>query len=224
MEILRIQHNRRYRAAQIVKILLKISKKIAVKSVACIKPFHSLVSTILSHRTRDEVTELVADRLLEIYPTPEKLSEATISSIRKLIRKVGFYRVKAEWLKEIAATLVRDFNSEVPDNYEDLMKLSGVGRKTAGCVLVYGFGKPAIPVDTHVHRISNRTGLVSTRTPEQTETELISLLRKKDWLPLNHAFVEHGKKTCKPIKPLCSQCLIISYCDYAKVNVMSCYQ
>jgi endonuclease-3 len=204
----------RRRAVLIVKTLVKDAGFTAVGSVSRGKPFRALVGTILSHRTRDEKTEIASKTLLSRYPNPRSLAKAPVSEIARLIRGVGFYRVKAKWLKNIAEILIRDFSSKVPDSYEKLLTLPGVGRKTAGCVLVYGFGKPAIPVDTHVHRIANRLGLVSTKTPEQTEKALAKLLPKRYWLALNQSFVEYGKKICKPVRPLCPLCRIAPLCNY----------
>ena len=205
----------RRKAILIVKALAKDAGITAVGSVSRGSPFRALVSTILSHRTRDEKTGIASKALLSRYPNPQSLAKAQVSEIARLIRGVGFYRVKAVWLKNIAGILLRDFGSKVPDSYEKLMALPGVGRKTAGCVLVYGFGKPAIPVDTHVHRIANRLGLVSTKSPQQTEEALMKLLPKRYWLVLNQSFVEYGKRVCKPIRPLCPRCRIAPLCNYA---------
>jgi endonuclease-3 len=205
----------RRKAILIVKALAKDAGITAVGSVSRGSPFRALVSTILSHRTRDEKTGIASKALLSRYPNPESLAKAPVSEIARLIRGVGFYRVKAVWLKTIAGILVHDFASKVPDSYEKLLTLPGVGRKTAGCVLVYGFRKPAIPVDTHVHRIANRIGLVSTKTPQQTEEALMKLLPKRYWLVLNQSFVEYGKRVCKPIRPLCPRCRIAPLCNYA---------
>jgi endonuclease-3 len=205
----------RRKAILIVKALAKDAGITAVGSVSRGSPFRALVSTILSHRTRDEKTGIASKALLARYPNPESLAKAQVSEIARLIRGVGFYRVKAVWLKTIAGILVHDFASKVPDSYEKLLTLPGVGRKTAGCVLVYGFRKPAIPVDTHVHRIANRIGLVSTKTPQQTEEALMKLLPKRYWLVLNQSFVEYGKRVCKPIRPLCPRCRIAPLCNYA---------
>jgi endonuclease-3 len=209
----------RRKAILIVRMLAKDAGSTAVGSVSRGKPFRALVSTILSHRTRDEKTEIASKALLSRYPNPESLAKARVSEIARLIRGVGFYRVKAKWLKNVAGILLRDFGSKVPDSYEKLLTLPGVGRKTAGCVLAYGFGKPTIPVDTHVHRIANRLGLVSTKTPQQTEEALTKLLPERHWLPLNQSFVEFGKKICKPISPMCSRCLIERFCG--QVGVMT---
>jgi Predicted EndoIII-related endonuclease len=135
-------------------------------------PFKILIGTILSHRTRDENTTIAARNLFRKYPSAKDLAIANVDEVKKLIKSVGFYNVKAKNIILVAQQIMQEFGGQVPDNLEDLMKLRSVGRKTANCVLVYGFGIPAIPVDTHVHRISNRLGIVKTTSAEETELEL----------------------------------------------------
>lgn len=177
-------------------------------------PFRILIGTILSHRTRDESTTKATERLFSVYDTPEKLAGADPKSVRELIRSVGFYNVKTKNVIQVAKQVVNEFGGKVPSDLESLMTLRAVGRKTANCVLVYGFDKPAIPVDTHVHRISNRLGLVQTKTPEQTELELMKTVPKKYWLELNELFVRFGQTTCKPIGPRCQTCTLAGSCRY----------
>jgi len=175
-------------------------------------PFQHLVFTVLSSRTKDEVTAEVCKRLFSVADTPEKLAELPVDRIEELIRGVGFYRVKAKNLKKLAEELVK--LGRVPDSYEELVKLPGVGRKTANVVLASAFGKDSIGVDTHVHRISNRLGLVSTEKPEETEEELKKLFPKKLWRKVNRAMVGFGQTVCKPQKPLCSECPFKDRCPY----------
>ena len=177
-------------------------------------PFQVLISTMISQRTRDENTDVASTKLFSRFKTPEQVAGASAKEIEKLIHASGFYRQKAGRIKEVSAILVRDFNSTVPKSKEQLMSLPGVGPKTAGCVLVYGFNLPAIPVDTHVHRISNRLGLAKTREPEKTEAVLEQLFEKKDWVAVNDLFVRFGQTTCKPIGPLCAQCPLNGICPY----------
>jgi endonuclease-3 len=179
-------------------------------------PFRVLIFTIISQRTRDEQTEVAADDLLTEYPTVNDLANAPVTDIEKLIKIAGFYRVKARKIKEVCGILEDKYNGEVPEDFESLMDLPSVGRKTANCVLVFGFGQPAIPVDTHVHRISNRLGLVKTKKPEETEEALRKILPKKYWLDINHMFVTFGKTICRPISPKCSECPISDLCEYYK--------
>lgn len=175
-------------------------------------PFTVLVGTILSQRTRDENTASASLALFSKYDTPEKLAKAQVGAVQELIRPAGFYRVKARILKKVSQDLLDRFEGKVPDELEELLTLPGVGRKTANCVLVYGFGKVAIPVDTHVHRISNRLGWVRTRTPEETELELIRILPKRYWLEINDLLVTHGQRICKPLGPRCPQCPVNDIC------------
>ncbi|MDA4126194.1 MAG: endonuclease III [Thaumarchaeota archaeon] len=182
-------------------------------------PFRILIGTILSHRTRDENTTRATENLFSKYKTPFQLATADPDIVRRLIKPSGFYNMKTKNIMIASRQLLDEFGGEVPDNEEDLLKLHSVGRKTANCVLVYAFNKPAIPVDTHVHRISNRLGLVSTKKPEETEAELVRKVPKKYWLELNDLFVRFGQTTCKPIGPHCSTCSLSGECFYYKTVV-----
>lgn len=184
-------------------------------------PFRILIGTVLSHRTRDESTSVASERLFSVYDTPEKLASADPETVKKLIRSVGFYNVKTKNVIRVAKQIVTEFGGRVPDDIDDLLKLHAVGRKTANCVLVYGFNKPAIPVDTHVHRIANRLGLVQTKTPEETEKVLTKTVPKKYWLELNELFVRFGQTTCKPVGPRCDVCTLTGVCKYYREVVES---
>lgn len=175
-------------------------------------PFRILVATILSLRTKDEVTSKASERLFEKVKTPQDLLNLSEKEIEELIYPVGFYRNKARVLKEVAKSLIEKFDGKVPDRLEDLLSLKGVGRKTANLVLAAGYGKPAICVDTHVHRISNRLGLVKTKSPEQTEFELMKAVPVKFWNDINKIFVAFGQTVCKPVKPRCDICPVKDYC------------
>ena len=177
-------------------------------------PFRILISTILSHRTRDENTTKATENLFAVYRTPSQLANADPSVVRRLIKPSGFYNMKTRNIIKASKQLVDEFGGNVPDNEDDLLKLHSVGRKTANCVLVYAFNKPAIPVDTHVHRISNRLGLVKTRNPEETEAALMKTVPKQYWLELNDLFVRFGQTTCKPIGPHCWSCSLTGSCVY----------
>ena len=175
-------------------------------------PFKILISTILSARTRDANTRMATDKLFAKYKTPKSISEADIEEIEQLIKCSGFYKVKAARIKEVSNILIEKYESSVPDNYNDLMSLPGVGSKTANCVLVYAFKVPAIPVDTHVHRISNRLGWVKTKNPLQTERALKETVPKEFWLKLNRLLVRFGQQVCLPISPKCDICIIRDLC------------
>lgn len=179
-------------------------------------PFKILIGTVMSHRTRDESTAKANERLFAVYHNPQELASADPKRVKELIRSVGFYNVKTRNVIRVSKQIVDEFGGKVPDNLEDLLKIHAVGRKTANCVLVYGFNTPAIPVDTHVHRIANRLGLVQTKTPEQTEAELTKIVPKKYWLELNEVFVRFGQTVCKPIGPRCDTCSLKADCKYYK--------
>lgn len=181
-------------------------------------PFRILVSTVLSLRTKDKVTLEASQRLLEKAPTPAALLSLTEEEIQTLIYPVGFYRVKARNLKQIAVQLIERFQGQVPADRELLLSLPGVGRKTANLVLNLGYGIPAICVDTHVHRISNRLGWVRTRTPEQTEYALMEVLPQRYWIPLNEVLVAYGQRVCTPQSPFCSTCPLEQECPQVGVT------
>lgn len=176
-------------------------------------PFRILISTILSLRTKDEVTSSASDRLFSLAKTPEEMLRLTEEEIAKAIYPVGFYRNKAKTIREICKVLVERYNSKVPDDIDELLKLKGVGRKTANLVITLGYNKPGICVDTHVHRISNRLGYVKTKTPEETEFALREKLPKEYWIEFNDLLVTLGQTICHPISPRCSICPISTYCD-----------
>lgn len=179
-------------------------------------PFSILIGTILSARTRDENTTKIVKILFSKYKNAKQLANAKLRDVEKIIKPIGFYHVKAKRIIEVAKIIDSQYKGRVPDNLEELVDLPGVGRKTANCVLVYAFEKPAIPVDIHVHRISNRLGLVKTKTPEETEMELMKKIPQKYWLDINDTFVMYGQNICKPISPMYSVCKIRKDCSYYK--------
>jgi len=177
-------------------------------------PFKILISTVLSQRTKDENTEVAANKLFEVYRTIEELSKANPKDLYELIKASGMYRQKSTRIVDIAKIIHNKFNNKVPNNLEDLISLPGVGRKTANIVLFVGFGIPAMAVDTHVHRIANRIGWADTKKADDTEKELVELIPKDLWGPLNGSMVEFGKNICKPQNPLCDKCFIRYCCEY----------
>ena len=181
-------------------------------------PFRVLIATVLSQRTKDRVTALASSRLFARFPDAPSLSKADVRTVSRLIKPVGFYKTKARKIREIAGIILDQHQGRVPESIEELLKLPSVGRKTANCVLVYGFRKPAIPVDTHVHRIFNRIGVVNTKTPEDTEMELTRIVDKRDWLDLNDVFVKFGQMVCKPIGPKCPICPLNDRCRWYRTN------
>ena len=177
-------------------------------------PFSILIGTILSARAKDEATSRIVKELFKVYKNAKQLANAKIKDVEKIIKSIGFYHVKAKRIFEVAKIIDSKYKGKVPDDLEKLVDLPGVGRKTANCVLVYAYEKPAIPVDIHVHRISNRLGLVQTKTPEETEFELMKIIPKKLWLDINETFVKYGQNICKPITPMCEVCKIKNSCRY----------
>ena len=181
-------------------------------------PFSILIGTILSARTKDESTTRIVKELFKVYKNSKQLANAKIKDVEKIIKSIGFYHVKAKRIIDVAKIIETKYKGIVPDNLEKLIELPGVGRKTANCVLVYAYEKPAIPVDIHVHRISNRLGLVQTKNPEDTEFELMKIIPKKFWLDINDTFVMYGQNICKPISPMCHVCKIKNSCKYYKTK------
>jgi len=181
-------------------------------------PFKILISTILSLRTKDEVTETATRNLFLLASIPEEMMELSEEVIAAAIYPVGFYRNKAKTIRHVCRELVDTYDSRVPDSIEELLKLKGVGRKTANLVVTLGYGGQGICVDTHVHRISNRLGYVKTKTPDETEFALRDKLPRTYWIHYNTLLVAFGRTMCKPVSPLCSQCPVIAYCDRVGVG------
>jgi endonuclease III len=173
-----------------------------------------LISCILSLRTKDETTYPASKRLFKLARTPKEMLSLTTKQIEKAIYPVGFYRTKARRIKEISKTLLKKHNGKVPETFEDLMNLKGVGRKTANIVMVYGHKKEGLPIDTHCHRIPNRLGWVKTKNPDKTEECLRKILPKKYWEDFNNTFVTFGQNVCRPVKPHCWECPVTRYCKY----------
>ena len=181
-------------------------------------PFVTLISCLLSLRTKDEVTEQASRRLLSTHNTPQQVLMLTDRQLETLIYPVGFYKTKARRIKKISKTLLEHYNGKVPESFEELLSLKGVGRKTANIVMVYGHKKHGyLPIDTHCHRIPNRLGWIKTKTPEETEHALKKILPTKYWDDFNDLFVTFGQKICVPISPYCSRCSLQPYCK--KINV-----
>ena len=203
---------------EVIEILRRETKKWDVPIVTLMSqternPFKILIATVLSLRTKDEVTAKAADRLFQVADNPYDMMKLDEEEIAALIYPVGFYRRKARNIKEICRVLINKYNGKVPDNIDELLKLPGVGRKTANLVVTLGYGKSGICVDTHVHRISNRLGYVDTRTPEETEFALRKKLPEEYWIEINDLLVSLGQHICHPTSPKCSQCPIEEYCE-----------
>ena len=180
--------------------------------------FKILIATVLSLRTKDKTTEEASHRLFRLAETPQEMLALNAREIEQAIYPVGFYRTKAKNILSICHDLIERFNDRVPDHLEDLLTLHGVGRKTANLVVTVGYHKPGICVDTHVHRISNRLGLVKTKTPEKTEMVLREILPKRYWITFNDILVTYGQNLCVPVSPFCSRCRIRSFCPRVGVK------
>ncbi|MDQ7779716.1 MAG: endonuclease III [Planctomycetota bacterium] len=181
-------------------------------------PFRTLVSCVISQRTRDEQTFEVARRLFRRARTPRGIAALGTRELESILRRSGFYRQKARHIREISRLIAARHGGVTPNTMEELLTLPGVGRKTANIVLSFGFGIPAIAVDTHVHRISNRLGMVRTKNPEETERALERRIERSKWISVNNLLVRHGQETCKPIRPLCGACGLAGICETGRAR------
>lgn len=212
---------------EIVQIIEKIESYIAefeapvirkVSKVTDRDPYRILIGTILSLRTKDETTEKAAERLFRLARTPSEMLTVSQADIEKAIYPVGFYKKKAKLVREISMELLEKHEGKVPSSIDELLRIKGVGRKTANLVMGEAFSKPGICVDTHVHRISNRLGVVKTKKPLETEMELMRILPREYWIRYNAALVPFGKNVCKPVSPLCSTCPVRDKCKRVGVE------
>ena len=217
-----MENGREFNIVEGLKKLKKAVRKFPTPSVTLIAkkndPFAVLVSCIISLRTRDEVTEMASARLFTLAKLPAELLELSNAKIEKAIYPAAFYRNKTKSLKELCQVLVKEYYGKVPDKLEELLKLKGVGRKTANLTLILGHNKPGICVDIHVHRISNRWGYVKTKSPDETEMVLREILPKRFWKGYNDLLVSFGQNLCKPISPFCGSCPIEDQCPKIGVN------
>ena len=177
-------------------------------------PFQQLIATLLSSRTKDSTTIPLVEKMFKKYRTPQDFLTIDLKELESLIYGIGFYKVKAKNIKKLSKIVIEKYNSKIPENFVELISLPGVGPKTANCILGNTFHQPAIAVDIHVHRISNRLGLVKTKEPEQTEAQLKKILPQDLWNKVNPLLVDHGQRVCLPRKPKCERCLIRKYCLY----------
>ncbi|MBN2188471.1 MAG: endonuclease III [Chitinispirillaceae bacterium] len=211
------------------KVYLQLKKEFAKNRMPVVDliedqtkdPFKILVTTMLSARTKDRTTSAAAQRLFAIVETPDDLEKIDITQLEKLIFPVGFYHEKAKNLKQWPRIIMEKFSGKIPDTVEELTELPGVGRKTANLVVAVGFNKPAVCVDVHVHRIFNRLGYISSKTPYETEMLLRRRLPVKYWTTFNSYFVSFGQHTCFPINPRCGRCPVYGSCG--RVNVITKY-
>lgn len=210
---------RQQRAVKIIQVLRKATKGMVQPAITQIvnefgrDPYLVLISCLLSLRTKDTVSLPASRRLFQFARTPQEMLKVPQAKIAEIIYPTGFYRQKAKLAHTISADLIERFGGKVPGSEADLLSLKGVGHKTANLVLGEGFGIPAICVDTHVHRISNRLGLVKSKNPQETEQQLKEVLPKKYWVEYNHLMVMWGQNICVPISPFCSRCAIFDLCE-----------
>ena len=211
---------------EIFKILKKELKQYKTPSISHLKkheiiksPFTTLISCILSLRTKDEVTNKASINLLNKYDTPEKIIGLSEEQIQKLIYPVGFYKTKSKRIIEISKKLIEEYNGQVPNDFNELLKFKGVGKKTAAIVIVYGHNSADfIPVDVHVHVIANRLGWVKSKNPDDTMEQLMKVIPKEYWYDINNLFVQFGQNICVTVSPFCSRCPIKKYCK--KISVI----
>lgn len=182
-------------------------------------PFKVLVRCIISQRNRDEVTDRVANALFEKWNTLEDIANLSVNEMQEFLshQSLGLYNNKGEWIVKAAQKIIEEYDGKVPEDPEKLLEIKGIGRKCMNIIMAYGFGNPAIPVDTHVDRVSKRLGLVKKGgTPKTVEKQLKKMISKDKWFYLNHAMVDHGQTICKPQNPLCEKCSLTQYCKYYK--------
>jgi len=203
---------------QVFRVLRQHRKEVGPASVTEIaesrqsEPYRILISCLISLRTKDEVTATASASLFSLASTPSEMVSLSTKKIARAIYPCGFYRTKADTIREVSREILARFDGTVPSRIEDLLTFHGVGRKTANLVVTLGYGKPGICVDTHVHRITNRWGLVATTSPDATETALRQILPRRYWIPINDLLVNYGKGICRPVSPLCSQCGLEGVC------------
>jgi len=204
------------------KILKTLAKQQGITMLGQFRKYPAwkiLISTILSARANDKATIPVTKELFKKYKSLKELAKANPKDVKKIIKRTVYYNQKTKYILETAKIVLSKYKGKVPDKMEELLTLPGVGYKVAGCVLVYAFDKPALPIDTHCHRISNRIGLVKTKDANQTMKVLWKKLPKKYWLVFNELLVVHGQTICLARKPLCFKCPIVKYCKYKNKNL-----
>lgn len=179
-------------------------------------PYELLVATVLSAQSTDVRVNIVTKELFKNYNTPEKILKLGEEKLMEYIKSIGFYNVKSKNIIALSHLLIQNYDSQVPDEMDELLKLPGVGRKTANVVLSNCFGVPAIAVDTHVFRVSTRLGFSDKKDPLQVEQDLMKKISKKYWTDAHHAFIFHGRRVCKARNPMCELCSVQSYCKFYK--------
>lgn len=194
--------------------------KTVISQPLCELDYHStfelLIAVILSAQCTDKRVNIVTKELFKKYKTPQAFAACDLNQLEEIIKPCGFYKMKAKHIKNACQKLVKEFGGQVPQDMDKLMTLDGVGRKTASVVLAVGFGIPAVPVDTHVQRVSNRLGFCTTTSVEDTEKELKKLFDKKDWIDMHHVILLYGRYYCMARNPKCETCMVKNDCEYYK--------
>lgn len=183
-------------------------------------PFQLLIATILSAQTTDVKVNKVTETLFKDYPDVDSFMSLSELELQNRIKSIGLHKNKAKNIKKTCMMLVDEYNGVVPNNRDDLVKLAGVGRKTANVVLSNAFDVPALAVDTHVFRVANRIGLVKSKTPDQTEQQLTKLLPPERWCKVHHLLIWHGRRICNARKPQCTECPLLEICEYKDKNII----
>ena len=204
---------------QIFSILEQDHQETMLEQFSHYSKFQMLIATMLSARTKDTTTIPIVIEMFKKWKSPEDFLKVKDKELEKELYGIGFYRVKTRNIKKISKIIIEEFSGKVPDTLEGMITLPGVGRKTANCMLNYAFGKPAVAVDIHVHRISNRLGWVNTNNESETEQELMKILPKKYWNKVNMLLVDYGQNVCYPRNPNCKVCKIIEFCKFKKKNL-----
>ncbi|MGI6453930.1 MAG: endonuclease III [Syntrophomonadaceae bacterium] len=204
---------------KIKQIIIRLAKEYpdAATRLHYANTFQLLIAVILSAQTTDEQVNKVTPRLFQKCPNPYQMANIGIEELEELIKGVGLYRSKAKFLKEAARMIQERFNGEVPSGFDDLLQLPGVGRKTANVVRSVGFNQPGLGVDTHVHRVANRIGLVKTNSPRKTEDSLKGLIPQEKWNNFHHWLIHHGRRVCRARKPDCTNCILRDCCEKNQV-------
>ncbi|MBT3181403.1 MAG: endonuclease III [Deltaproteobacteria bacterium] len=203
----------------ILKILKLLKKSYTANVKPWLKksdPYKTLISTILSAQTTDDQVDKITPELFQEYPTPSKLGKAKVAEVERIIKSVGLYKAKARNVIATGRMIVEEFGGQVPQARADMVRLPGVGRKTANVVLIKSFNEPAMPVDTHVFRVANRIGLAIAKTPEKTEEQLVKIIPRKDLGAAHFWLISHGRVICHARSPECERCSVARYCQYFK--------
>lgn len=198
---------------QIIELLAKTNFELTT-TLKHNSPFQLLIATILSAQCTDKRVNIITEKLFADHPTVEAIDQLPLEELEAYIKSAGLWRIKARNIKQTCRMLINVFHGKVPKTRDELMRLPGVGRKTANVVLANAFNIPAFPVDTHVHRVANRLGLVNSKTSIQTESQLMNIIPYNHWNDAHHWLINHGRQVCQARRPLCNKCILTDHCQY----------